>query len=179
MQKLYPLEIGADNVNEGKEIVVAVPNGEGAADQHEVEAVPNGKGAADQQVVAVPNGEGAADQQQVVAVPNGEGAADQQQVVAVPNGEGADDQQQVVAVPNGEGAADQQVVAVPNGEGAADQVEAVSSKEMVNLSGENGAAEQRISDRVSDIKYERYDKRYKKRRVAAVDSDLRRRLMEQ
>ena len=101
----------------------------------------------------------------MVAVPNGEGAADQQQVVAVPNGEGADDQQQVVAV--------------TNGEGAADQVEAVSSKEVVDLSGENGAAEQRVSDRVIDIKYECYDKRYRKRRVAAVDSELRRRSMEQ
>ena len=146
VQKLYPLDIRAENVNERKEIVVAVPNGECAADQ--------------QQLVAVANGECAADQQQVVAVPNGEDAADQQQMVAVPNREGAADQQHVVAVSNGEGAADQQqVVDVPNGEGAADQ--------------------QRVSDRVSDIKYEGYDKRYMKRRVAAVESELRRSLMEQ
>ena len=50
VQKLYSLEIVSDR----KEIVVAVPNGEGAPDQ--------------QQVVAVPNGDCAADQQQLEAV---------------------------------------------------------------------------------------------------------------
>ena len=50
---------------------------------------------------------------------------------------------------------------------------------MVDLSGENGAANQRFSDRVSDINYERYDKRNRKIRVDDVDSALRRRLMDQ